>query len=105
MAAMFAAPGGRLTARCGPGPVGFARGLLFATGAAWYTSLPAHPAYAAHYLPGALIGGAGVGLILATFTSAAVLAVPAERLNTGIAAETTFRQIGAALAIAAWVAL
>ncbi len=52
-----------------------------------------------------LIGGAGVGLILPTFTSAAVLAVPAERLTTGIAAETTFRQIGAALAIAAWVAL
>jgi hypothetical protein len=43
-------------------------------------------------------------LILPTFTSAAVLAVPAERLSTGIAAETTFRQIGAALAIAAWVA-
>jgi len=34
-----------------------------------------------------------------------VLAVPAERLSTGIAAETTFRQIGAALAIAVWVAL
>jgi hypothetical protein len=34
-----------------------------------------------------------------------VLAVPAERLTTGIAAETTFRQIGAALAIAAWVAI
>ena len=52
-----------------------------------------------------LIGGTGVGLILPTFTSAAVLAVPAARLTTGIAAETTFRQIGAALAIGAWVAI
>jgi hypothetical protein len=69
------------------------------------TRLPAAPDYLAHYLPWQLIGGAGVGLILPTFTSAAVLAVPAERLTTGIAAETTFRQIGAALAVAAWVAI
>jgi EmrB/QacA subfamily drug resistance transporter len=105
MAAIFAAPGGRLTARVGPGPVGFAGGLLFAIGAALFLALPASPDYPAHYLPAMLIGGAGVGLILPTFTSAAVLAVPAERLTTGIAAETTFRQIGAALAIAAWVAI
>ena len=105
MAALFAAPGGRLTARYGPGPVGFVGGVLFAIGAAILIALPAVPDYAGHYLPGMLIGGAGVGLILPTFTSAAVLAVPAERLTTGIAAETTFRQIGAALAIAAWVAL
>jgi EmrB/QacA subfamily drug resistance transporter len=105
MAAIFAAPGGRLTARYGPGIVGFLGGLLFAVGAVLLTALPAAPDYAGHYLPGMLIGGAGVGLILPTFTSAAVLAVPARRLTTGIAAETTFRQIGAALAIAAWVAL
>jgi EmrB/QacA subfamily drug resistance transporter len=105
MAALFAAPGGRLTARFGPGPVGFAGGLMFAVGAAMFVGLPAAPEYTARYLPGLLIGGAGVGLILPTFTSAAVLAVPAERLTTGIAAETTFRQIGAALAIAAWVAI
>jgi EmrB/QacA subfamily drug resistance transporter len=105
MAALFAAPGGRLTARFGPGPVGFCGGVLFAIGAALFTGLPAAPAYAGHYLPGMLIGGAGVGLILPTFTSAAVLAVPAERLTTGIAAETTFRQIGAAVGIAAWIAL
>lgn len=105
MAAIFAAPGGALTARYGPGVVGFAGGLLFALGALLFTGLTAHPDYVVHYLPGMLVGGAGVGLILPTFTSAAVLAVPAERLSTGIAAETTFRQIGAALAIAAWVAI
>jgi EmrB/QacA subfamily drug resistance transporter len=105
MAAVFAAPGGRLTARFGPGPVGFAGGLLFAAGAAFFIALPPTPDYVGHYLPGMLIGGAGVGLILPTFTSAAVMAVPPERLTTGIAAETTFRQIGAALAIAAWVAI
>src|SRR5579875_2932266 len=105
MAAVFAGPGGALTARYGPGIVGFAGGTLFAVGAVLFTGLPVHPDYLVHYLPGMVVGGAGVGLILPTFTSAAVLAVPAERLSTGIAAETTFRQIGAALAIAAWVAI
>ena len=105
MAAIFAAPGGRLTARFGPGPVGAVGGLLFAAGAAWFVGLPATPDYVGHYLPGMLVGGAGVGLILPTFTSAAVMAVRPERLSTGIAAETTFRQIGAALGIAAWVAI
>ena len=59
MAAIFAAPGGRLTARYGPGPVGFAGGLLFAAGAVLFTGLPARPEYLGHYLPGMLIGGAG----------------------------------------------
>jgi EmrB/QacA subfamily drug resistance transporter len=105
MAAISAAPGGRLTARFGPGPIGLVGGSLFAAGAALFVGLPAEPAYVSHFLPGMLIGGAGVGLILPTFTSAAVLAVPADRLSTGIAAETTFRQIGAALAVGAWVAI
>jgi MFS family permease len=105
MAAIFAAPGGRLTARFGPGAVGFFGGVLFAIGSTLFIGLPPTPDYVGHYLPGMLIGGAGVGLILPTFTSAAVLAVPSERLTTGIAAETTFRQIGAAVGIAAWIAL
>jgi EmrB/QacA subfamily drug resistance transporter len=105
MAALFAAPGGRLVARYGPGSIGFLGGLLFAAGAMLLAGLPGRPDYLGSYLPAMLIGGAGVGLILPTFTSAAVLAVPPERLTTGIAAETTFRQIGAALAVAAWVAI
>ncbi len=105
MAALFAGPGGRLTARYGPGSVGFVGGLLFAGGALLLAALPARADYSGHYLPAMLIGGAGVGLILPTFTSAAVLAVAPARLSTGIAAETTFRQIGAALAVAAWIAL
>jgi hypothetical protein len=52
-----------------------------------------------------LIGGAGVGMILPSFTASAVMAVPAERLAAGIAAETMFRQIGAALGVATFVAV
>lgn len=105
MAAICAAIGGRLTGRIGPGPVGAAGGTLFAIGTAWMIALPATPDYVASYLPTMIVGGAGVGLILPSFTTAAVSAVRPERLSTGIGAETTFRQIGAALGVAAWVAI
>src|SRR5437764_9290574 len=52
-----------------------------------------------------LIGGAGVGLILPSFTASAVMTLPPARLATGIGAETMFRQVGAALGVATWVAI
>lgn len=105
MAAAFAGLGGRLTGRIGPGPVGAMGGTLFAIGTAWMIALPTEPDYVGAYLPTMIVGGSGVGLILPSFTTAAVSAVRPERLSTGIGAETTFRQIGAALGVAAWVAI
>jgi EmrB/QacA subfamily drug resistance transporter len=105
MAALGAAASGRLADRVGPAVIGAPGGFLFGTGALMFTGLGPEPAYASEYLPGLLIGGAGVGLILPSFTASAVLAVPVTRLATGIAAETTFRQIGAALGVAGFVAV
>ena len=105
MAAVFAAPAGRLAQRFGPAIIGAPGGLLFAIGTAWMTGLGPDPAYASEYLPTMIVGGIGVGLILPSFTASAMMAVRPERLATGIAAETTFRQIGAALGVGAWVAI
>jgi EmrB/QacA subfamily drug resistance transporter len=105
MAAISAAVSGRLADRVGPAVLGPPGGVLFALGSVWWTQLDATPSYATDYLPGLLIGGIGVGLTLPAFTASAVLAVPTTRLATGIAGETTFRQIGAAFGVAAWVAL
>jgi EmrB/QacA subfamily drug resistance transporter len=105
-AAVFAVVSGRLVGRVGPAVVGAAGGLLFGLGTLWFlVRLGADSHYLADYLPGQLIGGAGVGLILPAFTAAAVATLPPERLATGIGAQTTFRQVGAALGVAAWVAL
>jgi hypothetical protein len=49
--------------------------------------LDAEPNYVGQYLPGMLIGGAGVGLILPSFTASAVMAVPPARLAPGIAGD------------------
>jgi MFS family permease len=105
-AAVFAVPGARLGARLGPGPVGAAGSALFALGAVWWLGrLGATPDFAADFLPGMLIGGTGVGLVLPSLTGAAAAALAPERLATGIAVQTTGRQIGSALGIALLVAV
>ena len=96
---------GRLADRVGPAIIGAPGGLLFAIGAVLFANLPAQPDYAGSYLPGMILGGIGVGLILPSFTASAVMTLPPARLATGIGAETMFRQVGAAVGVATWVAI
>ncbi len=106
MATLFSVPSARLGARVGfriPGVIG---SLLFAAGSVWYlTQTGGTPAYASEYLPGLLIGGAGVGLVIPTLTGAGASTLPPERFATGIAVLTMGRQIGAALGVAVLVAV
>jgi EmrB/QacA subfamily drug resistance transporter len=105
-AAAFAPVSGRLANRFGPGPIGTAGALAFAAGTGWWIwRIGLDAAYAADFLPGMVIGGVGVGLVLPSFTVAATATLPPERLATGIGAQTTFRQIGATLGVAAFVAI
>jgi EmrB/QacA subfamily drug resistance transporter len=105
-AAAFAVPGARLGARFGPGPVGALGSALFALGAIWWVGrLGAGVDYAGDFLPGMVIGGIGVGLVLPSLTGAAAAALAPERLATGIAVQTTGRQIGSALGVALLVAV
>jgi EmrB/QacA subfamily drug resistance transporter len=106
MAATFAIPGARLGARFGfrlPGLVG---SLLFASGSLFYiTQTGDVPHYAADFLPGNLITGAGVGLVIPTLTGAGVSSLAPERFATGAAILTMGRQIGVALGVAVLVAV
>ena len=52
-----------------------------------------------------LIGGVGVGLALPAFTIAATSTLTPNKLATGIGAQTMFRQIGATLGVATFVAI
>ena len=90
----------RRTSRSVPGGLVFGAGaLLFALG------IGVERAYAADFLPATLLTGAGVGLTFAAFGSAAVAELPRTRFATGSAINNTFRQIGAALGIAALIAV
>jgi EmrB/QacA subfamily drug resistance transporter len=106
MATAFSVPSARLGARLGyriPGVIG---ALLFAAGSVWFiTQTGDRPAYLSEYLPGSMIGGAGVGLIIPTLTGAGASSLPPERFATGAAVLTMGRQIGAALGVAVLVAV
>jgi MFS family permease len=106
MAATFAFPGGVLGHRYGQRYVGFAGGLLFACGAAWWRlRIGAAPNYAGAMLPGQILTGTGVGLVLPTLSAAATAALPPGRFATGTAVIGMSRQLGSALGIAILVAI
>jgi MFS family permease len=106
MAAAMAVPGARLGSRFGPGRVGAVGALLFALGGVWWvTHLGGDVRYAGDFLPGMMIGGVGVGLMIPSLTGAVAATLAPERLATGIAVQTTGRQIGSALGFAILVAV
>ncbi|HEY2719871.1 MAG TPA: MFS transporter [Solirubrobacteraceae bacterium] len=106
MATAFSIPSARLGARYGyrlPGVIG---ALLFASGSVWFiTRTGSVPNYGADFLPGFMIGGAGVGLMIPTLTGAGASSLAPERFATGAAVLTMGRQIGAALGVALLVAV
>jgi MFS family permease len=106
MAALCSIPSARLGARVGyriPGVIG---ALMFASASVfWITQTGDTPAYVSEYLPGMLIGGAGVGLIIPTLTGAGASSLPPERFATGAAVLTMGRQVGSALGVAILVAV
>jgi EmrB/QacA subfamily drug resistance transporter len=106
MATLFSIPSARLGARVGfriPGVLG---AILFATGCVWWiTQTGDAPAYASQFLPGMIIGGAGVGLVIPTLTGAGASSLPPERFATGAAVLAMGRQIGAALGVSILVAV
>lgn len=105
-AAIFAPFAGRLAQRIGPGLVGGAGAALFGVGSVlWVALIGLHPDYWTRFFPAMLIGGSGVGLALPAFTIAATATLPPQKLATGIGAQTMFRQIGATLGVAAFVAI
>ena len=106
MAATFAVLAGRLGDRVEPRTLAVAGGLLFAGGGLWWeTHVSATPDFAWAYLPGMLIGGAGVGLVIPSLSSAAVAALPPARFATGSAVFGMSRQLGSALGVALLVAV
>ncbi|HXD55997.1 MAG TPA: MFS transporter [Solirubrobacteraceae bacterium] len=106
MATAFSIPSARLGARFGyrlPGAVG---SLLFASGSLWYIARTGDtPHFLTAYLPGGILTGAGVGLVIPTLTGAGASSLAPERFATGAAVLTMGRQIGAALGVALLVAV
>ncbi|MHB8533623.1 MAG: MFS transporter, partial [Solirubrobacteraceae bacterium] len=101
MASAFSIPSARLGARFGYRLPGVAGALLFAAGSVFYiTQTGERPHFLTEFLPGNLITGAGVGLVIPTLTGAGASSLAPERFATGVAILTMGRQVGAALGVA-----
>jgi EmrB/QacA subfamily drug resistance transporter len=106
MVPVFTAVAQRLSRRLPTGALTTIGCLLFALGTGMVSlSVGAHPSYAADFLPGWLIGGAGVGFAFPTLISAATADLPPERTSTGSAVVTMSRQIGLVIGVSGFVAI
>ena len=105
-ATAFSIPSARLGARFGYRAPGVAGALIFAAGSIYFILATGDsPAFWSEYLPGSLLTGAGVGLMIPTLTGAGASSLPPERFATGAAVLTMGRQIGVALGVAVLVAV
>ncbi|MFZ4681047.1 MAG: MFS transporter [Terrimicrobiaceae bacterium] len=96
---------GRLAVSWGQRPLLLAGGLLFAAAHLWYLlRVTEQPAYLGTWLPGQLVTGMAIGLVLPSLTSQALAGLAAERLGFGSAVNSAFRQMGGAAGVAVTVA-
>jgi hypothetical protein len=90
----------------GPRAASIAGSLLFAAGyALWALSWRAQPMYVSAALPGLILTGLGVGLVMPSTIVAGTAALPAGRFATGSAVLSMSRQVGAVAGTAGLVAL
>jgi len=96
---------GRFAARIGHRPLLVAGALVFATGTLGNTALlGTTPAYL-HLLPGMLLTGLGVGMVMPSLSAAAVARLPPARFGVGSAVNQAVRQIGSVFGVALVVVL
>lgn len=97
---------GRFAARFGHRPLLVSGGVLYALSNVWFAlRLSPTPDFLGTWLPGLLLGGISVGLVLPALGGAAVARLRPERFGVGNAANSAIRQIGASLGAAGAVAL
>ena len=97
---------GRIAGRIGHRPFLVGGALLYACSGAWFLLVPGtEPSYLREWLPGILMSGIGVGLVLPSLSGAAVSDLPPARYAVGSAVNQATRQIGSVLGVAITVLL
>jgi EmrB/QacA subfamily drug resistance transporter len=98
--------GGRFVHRFGPGPAVALGGVSFGAGVLiWLLRMGSTPDYATSMLPGQLLTGIGVGLILPSLSGVVGTVLPPARWGAGSSMVNTTRQIGTVLGTAVLVAV
>jgi EmrB/QacA subfamily drug resistance transporter len=93
---------GRLIGRWGVGAVAATGSTLYAIGiGVWLLRAGAEPRYFTDFLPGQILTGAGVGLVIPSLSAVSGLTLPSHRWGAGSALTNTARQLGTVLGTAA----
>jgi EmrB/QacA subfamily drug resistance transporter len=96
-----AALSGRIASRHGHRPLLVVGCLIYATSALWFLLVPGtQSAYLTHWLPGMLLSGIGVGMVMPSLSAAAVSHLPADHYAVGGAVNQAIRQIGSVMGVA-----
>jgi EmrB/QacA subfamily drug resistance transporter len=97
---------GRLASRLGHRRFLVGGSLLYALSSLWFFLVPGNePNYLQHWLPGLMMSGIAVGLVLPSLSAAAVSRLPMAHYAVGSAVNHATRQIGSVLGVALTVAL
>lgn len=95
---------GRFAARVGHRPLLVLGSLLYACGGLWlYLRVGTAPDYLGVWLPGLLMTGTAVGMVLPSLSGAAVARLAPARFGVGSAINQAVRQMGGVLGVAATV--
>ena len=106
VATVIAGPSSRLAERFGHRWVLVAGGLIWGAGLVWFIErVGLQPDYTGEWLPGMIILGIGAGILFPNLSGAAVASAPGEAFATATGLNSVARQVGAALGVAAVVAI
>ncbi|MDI4633420.1 DHA2 family efflux MFS transporter permease subunit [Pelomonas sp. V22] len=98
--------GGRLAARMGHRPVMVTGALIYALAGLWFKTMPGEtPDYLGRWLPGLILNGIGIGLVMPSLSAAAAHKLPPHQYAVGSAVNQAIRQIGSVLGVAVTVLL
>jgi EmrB/QacA subfamily drug resistance transporter len=97
---------GKLAGRVGYRAVLVTGAAVYAAGICWFALfVTTQPHWLAHWLPGAILTGLGIGMTLPVQSAAATQHLPPARYAVGSAVNSSFRQLGAVLGISVFVAV
>lgn len=91
---------GKLASKIGHRPLLITGSLTYALSGLWYLLIPdAHPNYLLHWLPGLLLSGMSIGLVMPSLSAAAVHGLPPKDYAVGAAINHAIRQIGTVIGV------
>ena len=91
---------GRVVSKIGHRPLLVTGSFLFALSGLWFLLIPdANPNYLRDWLPGLLLNGISIGMVMPSLSSAAVYGLPPKDYAVGSAINQAMRQIGTVIGV------